>query len=71
MHTLHTLYSICLVSVIQMRPKLALYANGETRGSPLCAYLFVQQLLQIVMRLEQLGILNSKLKEELIDEYTK
>jgi hypothetical protein len=65
---MHALYSTLLLSVVQMRPRLAMGANGETWGSPLCAYLLVQQLLHIVMRLEHLGIYDLMFKEELIDK---
>ena len=65
---MHSLYSILLKHVLPLNPQRVINANGEKHGTVLLLLLYVEKLLQIVSRLEGLGISDPKLKAELIDE---
>ena len=65
---MHSLYSILLKHVLPLNPQLVINTNGKKHGTIVLSLLYVEKLLQIVRRLEGLGISNPKLKAELIDE---
>ena len=67
---MHVLYAIFLQYVFEREPQVMLGRDGTKFRPALTNYLYVQKLLQILMRLEQLGIPSpdSKLKDDLIDE---
>jgi hypothetical protein len=67
---MHVLYAILLQYVIEREPQLMLGRDGTKFRSALTNYLNVQKLLQILMRLERLGIPSPdpKLKDDLINE---
>lgn len=67
---MHALYAIFLKYVIEREPQIMLGRDGTKFRAALTNYLYVQKLLQILMRLEQLGVQSPdpKLKDDLIDE---
>jgi hypothetical protein len=65
---MHSLYSIMLQHVLPLNPKSVLSADGKKNQPVFLLLLWVEKLLQIVFRLEQLGVSNPNLKAELIDE---
>jgi hypothetical protein len=67
---MHALYAIFLQFIIEREPRKIMGADGKKRGSALGNYLYVQKLLQVLMRLEQMGIPcpDPALKDDLINE---
>jgi hypothetical protein len=67
---MHALYAILLKFVVEREPRRMMNADGVKFGSALGNYLFVQKLLQLLMRLEQLGISarDPALKDDLTNE---
>jgi hypothetical protein len=65
---MRSLYSILAQRVLPLNPKGVITANGKKNQPPVLLLLWTEKLLQIVFRLEKLGISDPNLKAEVIDE---
>ncbi len=70
---MHALYATFLQLLTEREPRRWMAADGSTGESVFGNYLFVQKLLQILARLEQLGVrsLDGSLRDDLIDEFQR
>ena len=66
-----SLYRMLLQHVLMLSPLGVIDEQGRKHGNILLTLLTTEKLLQIVMRLEGLGLSNPRLKDELIDEVHK
>ena len=65
---MHSLYAILLKHVLRLSPTRVIGADGKKHGTIVLAQLQAEKLLQIVFRLQGLGISDPGLTAELIDE---
>ncbi len=65
---MRSLYAILVKHVLPLGPTRVISADGKKHGTILLALLQAEKLLQIVFRLQGLGISDPKLKADLVDE---